>query len=310
MMRQRELKRLRAALCTLWFLGAGWSSLLAAFECAPLIEAAASHATTSYSESLLWEVRRPRQPASFLFGTIHLAGDAVGQPNAAIKQALRASMQFGMEVVLDSAALAEVAQRMRFNDGQRLSRVVGADLFERAAKLLTAAGVSRELAEQLKPWAAYTTLSLPTGLAGTPLDLVLLEMAQARRTRIFGLETLAEQTAAFEQVALVDQIALLAEVVCHHARLQRTTAALIAAYARGNLAALYRLAQETESPAQEKLMDGLLRARNQRMVRRLKAPLTEGRAFVALGALHLPGPQGVLALLVAAGWQVRPLASR
>ncbi len=279
-------------------------------ECAPLGVRAPPLAHVSYTESLLWEVRKLKQPPSFLFGTIHLAGSAVGQPTSAITKALSASTQFGMEVVLDEGALSEVAQRMRNDHGQRLSRVIGDDLFQRTASLLTNYGVSHELAEQLKPWAAYTTLSLPIGFAGSPLDLVLLGIAQAAHKKIFGLESIAEQSAAFEQVALADQIALLTEVVCHHARLQLTTTALIAAYAHGNLAALYRIAQETTSPAQEKLMEHLLRARNQRMVQRLKTPLAEGRAFIALGALHLPGPQGVLALLVADGWQVRPLASR
>ena len=291
------------AVCLVWL-----PRMAAAFECLPLIHHAPG--AVSYADSLLWEVRGQGQAPSFLFGTIHLAASAVGQPSPAVTQKLIASTQFGMEIVLDLDTMLQIGQSMRFQDEHRLSQVIGQSLFERTADLLSGYGVSRDAAEQLKPWAAFTTLSLPPGLSALPLDLVLLGSAQQMHKKIFGLETLAEQTAVFEQIALADQIALLTEVVCHHARLQRDTAALIAAYARGDLAALYRVSQQYESVAQDKLLDSLLTSRNRRMVARLKAPLAAGNAFVAIGALHLPGADGVLALLVAEGYRVRPLASQ
>lgn len=293
-----------------------WSCLLglaplahAALDCPPLREANRHARPVPYADSLLWEVRGAGHPPSYIFGTIHLAADEVGQPSAPVTKALLASAQFGMEVLLDLDALLEVATHMQLAAGQRLSTLLGKPLFERTVELLAAYGVTREAADQLKPWAAYTTLSLPPGLSATPLDLVLLANAQQAEKRTFGLETLAEQTVAFERIAPREQIALLRETVCHHALLQRDAAELIAHYAAGDLAALYRVAQRYESPVQRQLMETLLYARNRRMVERLRAPLAEGGAFVAIGALHLPGEKGVLAGLVAAGYQVRPLPS-
>lgn len=293
------------ATCMLW-----WPRMAGAFECPPLINKAPAAHTVSYSDSLLWEVQGRGQAPNFLFGTIHLAAATVGQPSPAVTRAMLDSAQFGMEVVLDLDTMFQIAQNMRFSDGQRLSQVIGKPLFRRASDLLKAYGVSRDVAEQLKPWAAFTTLSLPPGMSESPLDLVLLGTAQQTHKQIFGLETLAEQTAAFDHIAVADQIALLTEVVCHHARLQQDTAALIKYYSQGDLAALYRVAQQYESPAQDKLMASLLIKRNRRMVTRLEVPLAKGNAFVAIGALHLPGADGVLALLVAQGYRVRPLASR
>jgi uncharacterized protein YbaP (TraB family) len=57
-------------------------------------------------------------------------------------------------------------------------------------------------------------------------------------------------------------------------------------------------------------METLLVARNRRMVQRLQAALARESVFVAIGALHLPGAEGVLAGLAAAGFELRPLAVR
>jgi uncharacterized protein YbaP (TraB family) len=51
-------------------------------------------------------------------------------------------------------------------------------------------------------------------------------------------------------------------------------------------------------------MERLLFQRNRRMVERMAVRLAEGNAFIAIGALHLPGDQGVLALLEQQGYEV------
>jgi hypothetical protein len=51
-------------------------------------------------------------------------------------------------------------------------------------------------------------------------------------------------------------------------------------------------------------MEALLYRRNLRMAERLSPHLAAGGAFVAIGALHLPGDRGVLALLERAGHRI------
>ena len=47
--------------------------------------------------------------------------------------------------------------------------------------------------------------------------------------------------------------------------------------------------------------------RNQRMVERMHKRLEEGNAFIAVGALHLPGEKGILRLLEHRGYRVRSI---
>lgn len=279
-------------------------------ECPPFPTVTPPRGRVAYDESLLWEVRADGRAPSFVFGTIHLSGQRVAQPSPAVTSALMGSRQFGMEVVLDLDTLMRIAGHMRYADGQRLRDALDPALHARTLELLAAYGVEGREADSLKPWAAYMTLSLPPDSQGTPLDLVLLGAAQRSGKPVFGLETLEEQVAVFEALPAGEQSTLLLETVCHQEQVQQLTASIVAHYRRGDLAALYAAAQATETAAQRRLMASLLTARNARMAARLVGHLAEGGVFVAIGALHLPGPDGVLARLAASGLALRPLPSR
>ena len=47
--------------------------------------------------------------------------------------------------------------------------------------------------------------------------------------------------------------------------------------------------------------------RNRRMLERIQPRLREGNAFIAVGALHLPGKDGLLTLLRNKGYRVSPV---
>lgn len=289
----------------------GWllvavSTMSAAFEC-PTLKVHAATAVASNARGLLWQITAPTKSRNYLFGTIHLAANKVGQPSSAVTTALLASKHFGMEVVLDLDTMLRIADAMHYHGHASLRAAAGHSLYTETVRLLAAYGVDAEAANSLKPWAAYTTLSLPPGESSTPLDLVLLGIAQHAKKTIFGLETLAEQISIFDTLAPSEQVALLTEAVCHHAQLQADTTLLIEQYKQQDLTGIYQTANKYDSKIQQRLTQTLLHDRNQRMVERMQPHLREGGAFIAIGALHLPGDDGVLALLVARGYQIRAL---
>jgi uncharacterized protein YbaP (TraB family) len=55
------------------------------------------------------------------------------------------------------------------------------------------------------------------------------------------------------------------------------------------------------------LWRALIRERNLRMVERMQDRLLEGHAFVAVGAIHLPGDLGILDLLATQGYHISPV---
>ncbi len=72
----------------------------------------------------------------------------------------------------------------------------------------------------------------------------------------------------------------------------------------GALLALSEKYQPQDARVYAAMMDRLLVRRNANMAERIRVRLKEGNAFVAVGALHLPGDTGLLRLLSTAGYRV------
>ncbi len=83
---------------------------------------------------------------------------------------------------------------------------------------------------------------------------------------------------------------------------------MIALYLEQDLAGLVAMAEDhptLASPDDEAaFMQRLVDDRNRIMVTRMESGLREGGAFVAVGALHLPGEQGIVRLLEGKGYRV------
>jgi uncharacterized protein YbaP (TraB family) len=127
---------------------------------------------------------------------------------------------------------------------------------------------------------------------------------------VHELETVMEQADVFDGMAEADQVVLLRYAVENQQQVLRSTGLLVKAWLARDLAAMWRISQEgvDASPETRRLNEVFLQrvlvARNGRMAGRMDGRLKEGGAFVAIGALHLYGDGGVLALLAKRGWRV------
>lgn len=278
-----------------------------ALACPPRLARPVSELPAAQRSGLLWEVRSPDGAVGHLFGTIHVSDPQIAALVPKLVPVLAASRRFGMEVLFDPPTLTALARAMWAGAGEGLADRAEPALFMRAQQLLGAYGLDPEAVRALKPWAAYTTLSLPRGQSGPPLDLELMTIAQRAGKSLFGIETLTEQLGIFETLSDEDTLALLRDTVCHYDAQQHDLRMLVAAYVRGDLGTLYRIAQRYESAAQRRLSAQLLAARNARMAERLLPYYAEAGTFVAVGALHLPGTGGLLERFAAAGFRVRPI---
>lgn len=302
-----RLRRCVAALVAPLLLGFGDLAPADDLRCSPRVERAVDVGALRHRAGLLWEVKGPDGAVGHLLGTIHLALPEVTTLSPQLRETLASGSSFGMEVLFDAEALAAVAAAMRAPDGEGLRHDAEPALYARAVELLADYGIDEATAAGLRTWAVYTTLSLPPGQTALPLDLQLMLRAQASNVPVFGIETLAEQTALFANLSTADQVALLRETVCHYAAQQADMRQLVDAYVAGDLARLYREAMRYESPAQRRLLADLLDARNARMAERLLPRFATPGTFVAVGALHLPGPGGLLERLGDAGFSVRAI---
>jgi uncharacterized protein YbaP (TraB family) len=278
-----------------------------ALDCVQRIHSNQRFESAGYSHANLWRVATAGGQVNYIFGTIHLADPRVTRLPRAVAEALSNSESFGMEVVLNSSAIATMSKAMHFVDGLSLEQFLEPELLARTAELLDRYGVSTRVARTLKPWAAFTTFSLPPGQITVPLDLLLMLEAERRGKLVFGLETIEEQIGVLDTLSNVDQADLLRAAVCHYDELQADIETLIKHYVAQDLGAVMQMTLRYSSPLQDRFLDVLLWQRNRRMADKMTSYLRHGGAFIAIGALHLPGHGGVLDILSKRGYTIESI---
>jgi hypothetical protein len=266
---------------------------------------------TKSANGILYRVRSPAAPTpSYLLGTIHSEDPRVLSLPEPVRTAFEASPALALEVVPNSEAIIKSMVAMTYTDGRTLKEVLPPDLYQRAAEALGGLGMTPAAFQDFKPWAVVTLLSLPPAEKGEFLDLVLYRAALESRKEIKGLETMEEQLAVFDGLSEADQIALLRETLDARDRMPAMFEDLIRAYVAQDLDALMERSelylQDGDPRLAALFREAAVDSRNRRMAERMQPLLDEGGWFVAVGALHLPGQEGVLRLLEERGYEVRP----
>lgn len=279
----------------------------AAGECRPFRVVDGDYAgPPRFDRGLLWKLSHNGGASSFLFGTIHVADERIVSLPDPVAEALDRSEVFVMEVLPDSTQILLMTERMFFGDDRRLDGLLSKSMYERTVDILSAYNLPEEAIAMMKPWAAYLTMSYPPDMR-TVLDLQLLEKAQERGARIHGLESLEEQGSVFNDLELHDQVQLLTDAVCHYDTATDDFERMKDLYLDRDLRGLYEYGQRyafEDNRLYERLTERLLTRRNGMMAERMIPYLRDGAAFVAIGAMHLPGRDGVLRTLEHEGFEV------
>ena len=268
-----------------------------------------TRAGTDKSYGLLWEVSKAGSEPSYLFGTIHTEDPGILQLAQPVQQAFDAAQAVVLEMLMDTDAMMYSSTVMLMMDGRSLQDIIGQPLFKRLALALQSRGLPEVVLEHLKPWAAAVILSMPVSKTGQVLDVMLYQNALQQGKKVYGLETVQEQLQVFESMSEADQIVLLKDAVDNFSGIDAMHAELLAAYRQRDLAELMALnevsLQQGDQRLAEDFQQRLIIERNYRMLQRMQTYLQHGKAFVAIGALHLPGEEGLLNLLEQQGYTVR-----
>jgi uncharacterized protein YbaP (TraB family) len=268
-------------------------------------------ADPALEQGLLFEVRSQAGKSSYLFGTIHSEDERVMDLPKPIQSAFESSESFVMEVIPDPDAVRRASLTMAYSDGRSLADVIGQSRFRKIVEAMKNRGVSEDALRKFKPWAVVTILSVPPPNTGEFLDINLYKRALAAGKPVRGLETIEEQLAVFDDLSESDQVALLNETLEVLDRLPEVHERLLEAYLERDLAKLSRLVNEylqvADSAVEKRFKTAVLDARHARMTERMLPFLEKGGHFVAIGALHLTGQDGILARLQETGYDVRGL---
>lgn len=241
----------------------------------------------------------------YLLGTIHLGIDADKQLPPWVFAALDGAPAFAMEAdITDPGMIALLIRK----DGGRLSTELGPEDWN-----LLREAIGPSLAEgmdQMKPFAALSTLATKDLPMTPPMDMTLHSRAKAAGKRLVYLETVADQLAAIEPFATAADIRALLR---NRDQAKTQSGKMLADYAAGDgeaLAAMFSdqtmwIAAGRDPARFGEFIEATMGKRNRSWVPKLIELAGSGGAFVAVGAAHLVGPDNVLGLLTAEGFTVR-----
>ena len=291
-----------------------------------LAAAMAEASKVANGDAIFWKIEKPGAAPSFLLGTMHSADPRVTRMPSGAQHAFDEASTVIIESVetLDpektKAAMLALKELTLMLDGTTLDSFVPAGSVDDLKSAIEARAMPWQIARHMQPWLIAAAIAIPVceveaKNAGEPvLDTLIGRKAQKEGKELVGLETIEEQFTAVASVprefhvnALNETLELgsLAESV------METTKALYLEGETGLLLPLIRAyAPKTyDGKGYADFQELLIAKRNRLMAERAAPYLEKGNAFMAVGALHLPGESGLVALLREQGFTVEPVAT-
>ncbi|MGB7653879.1 MAG: TraB/GumN family protein [Novosphingobium sp.] len=261
----------------------------------------------------LWLVEGPGGQKAWLFGTIHALSRPYDWKSEKIAAALAQSDRLILEVadVGNDAATARVfAQLAQGGPHPPLADRVTVQDRDDLARELKADEIAPGSLDPYDTWAAALMIAQAQARndrqdSGNGIDRAI---AADYRRPIGEFEGAEVQLAIFDALPEAQQRALLHSVIEEDsAQREAQVRALEQAWASGDMAELAKVS-DAETFGDPLLRDALLVGRNRTWTDRLIAMLSSrARPFVAVGAAHLAGPDGLPAMLAARGYTVTRL---
>ena len=282
-----------------------WAGLAAAVEDHPV----------RHGEGRLWKIERGDAPPSHVMGTIHVTDARVRDLPPEIRRAFEGSEQAAFELLFHPEERAATAQAQRLPKRVSLAKLLDKQTYEKVVEQAAAYGIPARAVETMQPWALALTFQVSPEefqrrLDGDLiLDLWLIQWAYDLGMRVVALEKVEEQIAALEAMqGESDPAEILREVLVQLEENPNGHAELLEQYLAGDMRTAYRQVEEMAvndaELGSQAFKEVFLDARNHRMVERMLPLLERGKAFVAVGALHMPGEEGILHLLEQRGYRV------
>ncbi|MFM5507507.1 TraB/GumN family protein [Aeromonas rivipollensis] len=250
----------------------------------------------------------------WLLGSIHAGKPSLYPLPDPVERAWQQSRALVMEVDMTHISQAqwqEMGAITRLVDGKTLKDHLPMDLYRRTLIAAGQNGLTESMLAPLRPWFAAITLTQAalerTGYRGEfGVDQHFARRANDGGKPIVGLETLLEQLGYLASVG-DNQTLMLESTLDELPELKTGFDGVMKAWQEGDQATLINLLKEEMAPPklQAWLEQTLLAERNRNWVK--KWPDLPNESFIVVGALHLYGEQGLLALLEQQGWRITPL---
>lgn len=253
----------------------------------------------------LWQVHGARNTV-YLLGSIHLLRPQDSTLPAAVINAYEEAEELLMELdprtIAADMTPAVVERLIQLPPEQTLDAVIGPQLYGQVQRRAVALGLEKDALQRWQPWYVANALDLYSlmRLGFDPdagIDRQLAQLAGRDNKPIHALETTEQQLGFFAAMPLQDQRTYLRDSLRELGSLGSNANAMVRAWQRGDVAAMEKDLQRGSRRAPE-LHPVLVSERNRRWLPRILDLLDDDRDYlVVVGALHIVGRDGLLALL-------------
>ena len=282
------------------------AAIVAAYALAPL---------QAQNRDFIWKASRG-QSVVYLVGSVHLLSKDYYPLSPALDKAFKETDLLVEELHLGQMAQVEsqmtILTRGMLPSGQTLDKVVSPATFGLVRERVKSLGLPIEPLSRFKPWAlALTLLGLEWQAAGFDAELGLdkhfYDQAVAAGKEVQGLETIEFQISRFDEMTMEEQDRMLASTLRELETEKAAVTTLADAWKAGDAATVEKIVLQ-ELRKEPGMYQRLLVDRNKDWIPKIEALFSrKGRAFVVVGAAHLVGPDGLLALLKAKGYKIEQL---
>lgn len=282
--------------------------------------------TIAHSGTILFRLDKPGIEPNFVLGTFHVSDPRiVGMPEPARQPFERAKVLIvESDEILDqkaaSARLFAEPGLMMLPGTKTLKDFMSPDDAKVLGDSLMARGIPLLSVQKMQPWLVTSMLALSTcelgrKARGEPfLDMKLALDAKAAGKTVMGVETMVEQLKAMTSLPTEFHVKSLVQIARNQDLALDMMETVTQLYLQGK-ASLIMPASLVLDPQQSagdvaamaKFEAELIVKRNYHMADRAAETLDKGSVFMAVGAAHLYGEEGLITLLEKKGFKATPI---
>ncbi len=272
-------------------------------------------------KGVLWKIEKDGVAPSYLLGTMHVSDPRVlaMSPAAVNAQAASHTIVIESDEVLDEkkamAGILTKPELTMFTDGNSIEKLLPKEDIMLLEAGLKKRGIPLAAVSRMKPWMLMSFVSLPAcemaRKAKNPdfLDKKIARDAMAAGKPVKGLETFAEQLSAMAAIPIEFHLKSLVETIRLGPKMDEVFETMTELYLSGDVGVTIPLLKAvapdgSDEAGYAEFEKIVVTKRNHLMAERAAPILAKGAAFVAVGALHLPGDEGLIELLRKQGFKL------
>ena len=277
----------------------------------------AEQVPTAEENSLLWEISGNNlKEASYLFGTIHMIGKEdfflTDKMKESFKKAKRVTFEIDMEEMSDFSTLMPLMMKAFMANGTSLSDLLSEEDYQLVKDHFETLGLPMMFLDRIKPM--FLSAMTSGDMINTPdnpdavvsYEMELMKTAQEQKMDIAGLESAEYQMSMFDSIPYDAQAEMLVESIKSEDQGDAQFDDMVRLYKDQDIFGMQNMLEDEREGIAD-YGDLLLVRRNRNWIPVMSEMMKENCTFFAVGAGHLGGQQGVIALLRMEGYEVKPL---